>query len=143
MHEIQRKRPVGLYLLMLVLLFQGLSGVAGGIGLISDPSGSTIKIPVEWLQGSPFNDYLIPGIILFTVLGIFPLAVLFGLWIGRSWSWFAALLVGLALIVWILVEILIIGYQPEPPLQLIYGIVGVIILVLVLLPSVKKHCTKQ
>jgi hypothetical protein len=139
MRKIQRTRPVGLYLLILALLFQGLSGVAGGIGLIADPSGGNIKIPIEWLQGSPFNDYLIPGIILFFVLGIFPLIVLYGLWMGRSWSWFTALLVGLALIVWIVVEIIIIGYQPQPPLQLIYGILGVIILVLVFSPSVKRY----
>jgi hypothetical protein len=32
-----------------------------------------------------------------------------------------------------------IGYQPEPPLQLIYGILGIVILFLGLLPSTKNY----
>jgi hypothetical protein len=31
-----------------------------------------------------------------------------------------------------------IGYQPEPPLQLIYGILGIVILFLALLPGPQK-----
>ena len=47
--------------LLFLLLFQGVSGMAGGVGLVADASGSTLGIPLEWLKGSPFPDYLIPG----------------------------------------------------------------------------------
>ncbi len=132
-------RSVALYLLMACLLFQGLSGVVGGVGLVADPSGEALQIPLSWLQGSPFDDYLIPGIILLFVLGIFPLIVVYGLWIRSAWSWLASLLVGIALIVWIGVEILIIGYQSQPPFQLIYGLLGMVIVILALLPSVRGY----
>jgi hypothetical protein len=132
-------RPVTAYLLMACMLFQGLSGLAGGFGLVMDPTGETLQIPLDWLAGSPFADYMIPGLVLFVVLGIFPLAVLYGLWTGRAWGWWGAVLVGVALMVWLLVEILIIGYQPQPPLQLIYGILGAAILVLAALPGVRKY----
>ncbi|MHC4400743.1 MAG: hypothetical protein ACYTG0_13790 [Planctomycetota bacterium] len=131
-------RPASLYLLMAALLFQGLSGVAGGFGLVTDPTGSAVGIPVNWLRGSPFSDYLVPGLILLLVLGVFPLLVVYGLWMQHPWSWRAALLVGLALIVWIVVEILIVGYHSRPPLQLIYGLLGLVILVLVLLPALRR-----
>lgn len=138
----KRTRPLSVYLLMMTMLFQGLSGVVGGIGLVADPSGSNMRIPVSWLEGSPFNDYLIPGLILLTVLGVFPLFVVYGLWKRLFWSWAAALLVSLALVIWILVEILIIGYHPMPPLQLIYGGIGIAMIILVLLPSVRLHYSK-
>jgi membrane protein implicated in regulation of membrane protease activity len=50
-------------------------------------------------------------------------------------------LVGVALVIWIGVEILMIGYQAQPPLQLIYGTVGVVMLILLLLASVKGYCS--
>lgn len=135
----QQARPASLYVLMVALLFQGLSGVAGGYGFVGDPTGGALGIPVDWLQGSPFNDYLVPGLILLLLLGVFPLFVVYGMWTRRAWSWGAALLVGLALIVWIAVEILIIGYHHRPPLQLVYGSLGLLIVVLVLLPSVRRY----
>ncbi len=110
---------------------------------MSDPTGGILQIPVSWLEGSPFTDYLIPGLILLLVLGVFPLIVVYGLWTRLSWSWTAALLVGLALVIWIVVEILIIGYHHKPPLQLIYGLLGIVILVLVLLPSVRQYYSEQ
>jgi peptidoglycan/LPS O-acetylase OafA/YrhL len=122
---------------MAALLFQGLSGVAGGICHQADPSGGNIQLPLSWLEGSPFDSYLIPGLILLVVLGIFPLVVLYGLWKRQYWGWISALLVGAALVVWIAVEVLIIGYHPQPPLQLIYGSLGVVIIILTLLPGAR------
>lgn len=140
---IQQTRPLTVNLLIAAILIQGLSGVAGGIGLVFDPSGESLGIPSSWLAGSPFADYLIPGVILFVVLGIVPLADLYGLWARRYWGWLGALLIGFALLIWIGVEILIIGYQPQPPLQLIYGVLGVVIIILALLPSVRAHFSRQ
>ncbi len=135
----RKKRPALIYALMVLVAFQGLSGLLGGFGLISDPSGKSLQIPIDWLEGSPFENYLIPGIILFFILGIYPLIVLFGLWKNALWSWCGALLLGIALIIWIGVEILIIGYHMQPPLQLIYGTVGLLILFVALMPPVKNY----
>lgn len=137
--QTQSTYPIALYVLMAAVLIQGLSGIAGGYGLMADPSGASLQIPLEWLEGSPFPDYRIPGIVLFFVLGLAPLVVFFGLWRRAYWGWLGALLLGIALLIWIGVEIVVIGYQPQPPLQLIYGILGVIILVLSLLPQVRSN----
>ena len=115
---------------MAALLVQGISGLIGGMGLVGDPSGRSMQIPLHWLQGSPFDDYLIPGLVLLFVLGGVPLIVLYGLWHRYSWARLAALGVGGALVVWIGVQILIIGYQAWPPLQFIYGTLGIVIAVL-------------
>lgn len=124
------RRSAAAYLLLAALIFQGLSGLAGGFGLIADPTGASIGLPIEWLEGSPFGDYLIPGVILFVVLGIFPLLAAGALWQQHARARLAAFLVGAGLTIWIGVEILIIGYHASPPLQLIYGLLGIMILVL-------------
>lgn len=124
------KKTFSIYLLIIIMALQGLSGLLGGISLIIDPSGEMIELPSGWLAGSMFQDYLIPGIILLTVLGIFPMLTLIGLINGTKRSLIYARLVGYALVIWIAVEIFIIGYKPEPPLQMIYGILGIIIILL-------------
>lgn len=139
MAEDRRARPAGVYLLAAGLLFQGLSGVVGGSALVMDPSGGLVRIPASWLDGSSFSDYLVPGLILLVVLGLFPLLALYGLWTRLLWAWHSALAVGVGLIVWIAVEILIIGYKSSPPLQLGYGLLGIGMLFTALLPSVRTH----
>jgi len=50
-----------------------------------------------------------------------------------------AVVVGTALIIWIGVEIAMIGYHVEPPLQLIYGVEGILLLAITQLPSVQSE----
>lgn len=132
------KKPKLVIVLIISVFFQALSGLGGGVFLIADPTGETLNLPLSFLKNSPFSDYLIPGIILFTVLGVYPLIVTAGLWKRKYWGWLGSVLLGVALLIWIIVEIIIIGYQPNPPLQLIYGILGVLILLMTSLLRVKK-----
>jgi len=134
-----QSRPVSVYALIVLVLLQGLSGIAGGNGLVGDPSGESLQIPIEWLEGSPFNDYHIPGWILLIILGILPVITFFGLIRRQRWAWFASLIIAIGLMIWIAVEIMVIGYHHEPPLQLIYGLVGVLMLITTLLPIVRRH----
>ena len=121
------------------VLLQGVSGVVGGYALLAEPSGRLIGLPLAWLEGTPFSDYFVPGIILFSVIGVCPLVVAWGLWRGRSWAWYGSLLVGMNLAIWIVVEIVMIGYQPDPPLQALYGSLSFVILSLSAAPSVRQR----
>lgn len=123
-----KSRSFCFYLLMGLLGFQGMSGLYGGGALILDPSGDLLQMSLSLLEPSPFHNYLIPGVILFVILGIGPMMVLYGLYHQKRWGWLGALFVSVALIVWIGVEILMIGYHAEPPLQLTYGVVGILLL---------------
>jgi len=115
-------------LLVFMVAVQGVSGIAGGLALVADPSGRSIGLPPDWLVGTPFHNYLVPGLILFAVLGVFPLVVALGLRRRHHLAGLGALLVGVGLTTWILVEILMVGYQSHPPLQAIYGFLGLAIL---------------
>jgi hypothetical protein len=134
-------KSYSLYFLMLFMGFQAISGLFGGLALVIDPSGELLKMPLSMLAGSPFDTFLIPGMILFTILGIFPTIVFYGLWKMTSWAWKGSLMVSAALIIWIGVEIWMVGYHAEPPLQLVYGLLGLILLGLVLMPTVRNQFT--
>ena len=121
------------------ILLQGISGLVGGCALMADPSGALIGLPLVWLEGTPFSDYFVPGTILLTVLGVCPLVIGWGLWRSRSWAWYGSLLVGASLAIWILVEINLIGYQPDPPLQAFYGLLSLMILALSSVRSVRHR----
>jgi hypothetical protein len=60
---------------MLLLLFVGVNAVIGGYLLMIDPSGGRLQLPSHWIINSPFEDYFIPGIILFVTNGLLSLAV--------------------------------------------------------------------
>ena len=135
--NVHKGASIGFYILEVLIFFQAASGLFGGGALILDPTGSLLQMPLDLLAPSPFSDYFIPGIILFWVLGVFPSVVFYGLLRRKRWAWLGTVLVGVALIIWIGVEIAFIGYHNEPPLQLIYGVEGILLLAIALLPSVQ------
>jgi len=107
----------------------GMGALGGGLVLIVAPRGEIMPLPLSALAGSPFETYLGPGLILFAVLGIGPLAAARLAWQRHPLGPFAAFIVGMALLVWVAVEIAIIGYSNEPPLQAIYLVMGAVIVV--------------
>lgn len=62
-----RRLVYGLAILQFVI---GIGAVAGGVGMVLDPSGSSMGLPIEMLEASPFSDFLIPGLVLLAVNGI-------------------------------------------------------------------------
>ncbi|MDD4178408.1 MAG: hypothetical protein PHY58_15145, partial [Bacteroidales bacterium] len=90
----------------LLLVFLALNAFGGGYYAMAGAEG----VPLEWLEGSPFTSYFIPGMFLFGAIGglstIAAIAV-FGRWrVGRLLS----LLTAMVVIIWLLVQIIIIGY---------------------------------
>lgn len=90
---------------LILLFFLGISAVGGGIGMIIDPTGISQGIPLSMLEHSPFEDFLIPGIILLIMNGL--LSILFAiLVIGKtSLSGWLVLIQGCILLGWLLIQI--------------------------------------
>lgn len=109
-------------------VFLGLGAIGGGIALILGPKGEILPLPVSALAGSPFDSYLVPGLILLTVLGIGPLVVALLSWRGSARAPLLAVGIGCALLAWLAVQIAIIGFSLDPPLQPLYLVLGVVIL---------------
>ena len=116
-----RRFAKGLVVLEVLL---SLGALGGGLVLILAPRGEIMPLPLSALAGSPFDTYLGPGLILFSVLGLGPLVAARLAWLRHPFAPVAAFIVGVALLIWVAVEIAIIGYSNEPPLQAIYLTLG-------------------
>jgi hypothetical protein len=136
------RRPAGrrrhglVWILLVLLVLQGVGGIFGGAALVLSPSGDLLQMPTSYLDGSPFSDYLIPGLLLLTVLGVFPLVVAAGLWRRRPWAWFGAFAIGCALVIFEIVEYAMIGSDPQ---QAVWGSIGVLIAACCIAPSVQRY----
>ena len=105
-------------------IFIGLGALPAGWALVADPSGGALGMPREWLRGSPFADYLVPGLVLFVVNGVGQLAggVLTFLQRGPYRALAAGL--GLFLLLWIAAQVYWIGYGSF--LQPLYFLLGLL-----------------
>lgn len=150
------KKPWELYLLAFLMVFVGLMSLAGGLLFVIKPDGSLMKIPVNDLgTRTPFQDFLIPGLILFVVLGILPLIITYALFArpnsnifrrlnvdkSMAWPWSWSVYYGFIVIMWIVIEIALIGYHSF--LQTAVSMFGVAILVVALLPRIRKYYTEM
>ncbi len=145
------RKPLTLYVLVCLLFIQALSALYGGFGLIYDPSGEFMRLPPDALEKLPFNSYLVPGLVLGIVLGLLPLSLIYPLlarphwpWArflniykNRHWAWTYSLYMGLGLIIWIDVQIYLIGYSHW--IQTLYAVMGLLITVFTLMPGVMAY----
>lgn len=136
-----QSRPTPVTALLVLLGLLGLSGLVGGIALLADTSGGVLDLPTSLLAGSPFTDYLIPGLALFAFLGVFPLLAAGALVTRHRLAWHGVLAVGLAVVVWFAVQTVVVGLGNA--LQWLYLSLGLGILAVGFLPSVRRYATPR
>jgi hypothetical protein len=131
------------------MLSLGLGGLYGGTLMLTDPTGRSLQMSeVRPLLHVP--NYILPGLFLFGVMGLTPLGLTYALlarprwhWAEilcrqsrHYWAWTATLAIAVVLIIWLIVQVLLIGLHW--PMQYITAGHGVIILLLALTPGVRK-----
>ncbi|MEO8771127.1 MAG: hypothetical protein ABI402_13605 [Ferruginibacter sp.] len=138
--------------MLLVLL--GAGAIAGGAVLIISPSGKLMGMPLSMLNHSPFNSFLAPGIILFTILGIAPFLLVVALlkktasklaerlnfFKDMHWSWSYTIYTAFALIAWIQIEMMFLNAVSW--LHTFYMFFAITILFVSLLPSIRNNYKK-
>lgn len=146
-----RRKTIEIYILIIAVTFEAIGALYGGINLMRDPSGESIKLPITMLEGTSFQNYMIPGIILFLMLGFFPLFLIYPLifkpnWplisklnIYKSyhWAWTYTLYASIILISWINIQVMIL--ETGSAIQGAFGMLGVIMLIFTLSPGVKRY----
>lgn len=119
------------YVLGMLLAFGALNAFAGGYYGLSGAPG----VPVEWLAGSPFENYFVPSLILFVIvggtLGFAALAVLAGFRVARR----SALIAGTIVLAWIIAQVAVIGYVSWMQPATFIGGLAVLVLAWQLSPS--------
>jgi hypothetical protein len=94
------------YSLGTLLLFVALNAFGGGYYAMAGAAG----VPVEWLAGSPFQDYYFPGLFLFVIVGGSALFAGILVFAGHHIARKAATACGMVILLWLLVQLSIIGY---------------------------------
>ena len=75
-----------------------------------DPTGHSLAMSPEWLDGSPFRNFLVPGVILLMVNGLGqPVGSLMSLKRAR-WHPEFAMAPGVSLMAWIVAQVYWLGY---------------------------------
>ena len=146
-------RPWQLWPLLGLLGFLSLGGFIGGLSFVRDASGAGLGAKVSWLQETPVSDFFLPGLFLLGVYGIGSLILMVGLvWpmpagppphrdakLGRRWAWIGTIAQGATLVIWILYEFVVLPDQML--LQPILIVVGLLMVLLALMPSVRRFYT--
>ena len=144
------RRPFMLWPLvvcLLILAFGG--GFAGGIMMLIDPSGELLGV-ADTLPLLPVPNFILPGLFLLVVMGIFPLLLAIALvarpnwpridslfqWSRHYWAWTGTLILVVILALWLLYEVWLIGTFP---ITNITAVIGLLILIFALLPCVRTY----
>lgn len=110
-------------LLFILHAFVGIGALFGGLAAITNPQ-NPVGATVDLLKNSPFSNFLIPGILLFTVIGLgnvitafmFRFKLRFQGYISSVFSW--------ALVIWIVVQCIMLNTVHF--LHISFFIIGVI-----------------
>jgi hypothetical protein len=143
------------WLLIFLQILIGISALVSGAMLFLGPDGHLVGFTQDVLEGSPFNSFLIPGIVLFLFVGVFPVITACGLikpsiwkplnvlnpFKARYWSWTASWAVGVIMLIWISVETILLGYISF--LQPLIAGWALAILILTWLPPMRKKYRVQ
>jgi hypothetical protein len=114
-------------MLIVLTAFLALTAFAGGIGLLANFNAP----PVELLEGSPFSDYTIPGMLLFVVVGGSAGLAAYLLIRRHPVAALGSVFAGLAILSFEVVEVVVIGSEPgvARSLQIFYFSLGALILI--------------
>ena len=115
-------------LLFILVSFVAVTATLSGLFMISNPDGSIMNLPLSLLDGTPFKDFLIPGILLTTIVGgVNLLAVFYNIQrhVNR-YNW--AMAGGIMISGWIVVQMILI--QAAHWLHFLYLGIGILIILL-------------
>ena len=136
---------------LIVLGFLSIGAIGGGAVLIISPEGELMGLPVSSFKNMPFNSFLIPGIILFLVLGLVPLLLIiallkkpesklaeqFNVFKDMHWSWTYSIYIAITLICWIHIQLIFLQ-SGVFWLYTFYMLYAVVIIIIALLPQIRN-----
>jgi len=112
-----------LIILGIVQLLVAVGALPAGYLLMANPDGSGLGMTPDILAGSPFRDFFIPGLFLFTVNGLFNLGNAIACFVKFRYAPESGLILGGVLMTWVAVQVSIIGLSHF--LQPTYFVIGI------------------
>jgi hypothetical protein len=114
-------------LLFALHAFVGIGGMAGGMAAITNPQ-APLGAPVELLKNSPFSNFLIPGIILFTIIGVGNVISALTIHFKSTYQAYVSSVFSSALVIWIVVQCIMLNAVAF--LHVLFFIIGLVQVVL-------------
>jgi hypothetical protein len=102
------KMPTGIKVIIVIELFIALLGFATGFSLISDPSGVSLGLNVL-KDKIPFQNLFLLGLWFVGPYGLLPAVIAYGFFKRKLWAWRPALYLAIVEVVWVLVQIPMVG----------------------------------
>lgn len=103
--------------------FVGIGAMAGGSMAILNPYNPG-GMPIDSLNNSPFSNFLIPGIILFTVIGLGNIFSAISMIFKSKYQGYISSIFSWALVIWIIVQCIMLRLIVH--LHIIFFIIGLI-----------------
>lgn len=110
-------------ILFVIQAFVGIGAIAGGLGAIMNPV-SPMGVSVDLLKHSPFHSYLIPGILLFAVIGIGSLGSAIAIPFKLKYQGYISSVSSWALVIWIVIQCIMLHVIAA--LHVIFFIIGAV-----------------
>jgi hypothetical protein len=114
--------------LITLVAFVGITALISGVLMIGQPDGTLLDLPRRLLVDTPFKNYLIPGILLITVIANSSLPAFYYLITNKEDAYDWSLIGGMLLTGWTIIEIILVhSFQW---LQVVYLVAGISILLI-------------
>lgn len=110
-------------ILLFLHFFVGIGAMSGGLMAILFPQGPA-GMPDDALKYSPFSNYLIPGIILFAVIGLGNVYSAISILIKSKYQGYISSFFSCALVIWIIVQCVML--RAVVHLHIIFFIIGIV-----------------
>ena len=149
------KTNLSLIILVMLLGLLSVGALFGGGALMISPNGNLLQMPISFLDSSPFKNFFMPGLILFSILGLFPIIVILGLikkptckicemvnlLKDMHWAWSFCIYISFGLIIWIQAQMIFL--KTVFWLQTFYMTYALILLIILLLPPTRRSFNKE
>jgi len=117
---INKSRPMSVKVIIFIELFIALLGLATGFSLLSDPSG--VALGLDILKDKiPFQNLALLGMWFVGPYGVLPAVLGYGFFRCKQWAWRPALYLAVVEVVWVLVQIPMVG---RSYLQAVIGLIA-------------------
>jgi len=91
-----------------LLLLTAINAAVAGVLFIIDPSGNGMGMNVSYIKDSPFNSYLIPGIVLLIVNGLLNFIAAYFVFKEKPFASLWVIAQGILLIGWIVIQVIMV-----------------------------------
>jgi hypothetical protein len=91
-----------------LLLLTAINATVAGVLFIVDPSGHGMGMNVSYIMDSPFNTYLIPGLVLLIVNGLLNFIAAYFVFRKKPFASFWVIAQGILLSGWIVIQVIMV-----------------------------------